>query len=199
MTIPTIDTTNHYKVNGPTYSLKALVDKNPDMLIASHAKRLQEDALWQTQLAERNDALQRHAKDYPAEIYGQITVNGKLVATVWDDGSAEMPGPIAGLTNDGSQQEIAKARAREIAQALGGEIRYSNFLPLTGGGQNFSANKVPLHILDTLPKVTARPFALDEEMLADSLRAQAASLVRQEQAAQARLLQTETENLNKSV
>lgn len=194
----TIDPTNRYKVNGPTVSLKALVDKNPDMLITSHAKRLQEDALWQTQMAERNEALQRHSKDYPAEIYGQITVNGKLVATVWDDGAAEMPGPIAGLTHDGNQQEIAKARVMEIAQALGGEIRYSNFLPVPGGGQRLSADKVPQHILDTLPKVTVRPFALDEEMLADSLRAQAASLTRREQAAQASLLQAEKENLNQS-
>ena len=78
----TIDSTSQYKFQGTVYSLKEMADKNPEMVIESHAARLMEHKVYETQMMRRGEAVMRLAEEHPPEIYGQVTVNGKLVATV---------------------------------------------------------------------------------------------------------------------
>lgn len=58
-------------------------------------------------------------------VHSQIKVNGKVVATVYNSGGAEMSNVAAArtkLTNDGEGPKLAAIRAAEIAAALGGDV-----------------------------------------------------------------------------
>lgn len=64
----------------------------------------------------------------PQRIYGQVTVGGRVVATVFESGLTLSEREIAGLSDGGAGPGLANARLQEIAKALGGEIRRNDFL-----------------------------------------------------------------------
>jgi hypothetical protein len=72
-------------------------------------------------------------EEHPDKVYGQVVVNGKVFATVYDSGGATTERTIPGLSADGAGISLAKTRLNEIAKAVHGQIRYSNFLPHMGG------------------------------------------------------------------
>lgn len=192
--MPTIDSADKYRIQGPAISFAEMVKKNPGMRLPIPEARMEEHKVWEAQMQARQEAVHRYAQEHPEKIYGQVVVNGKLFATVWDSGSAQIPGPMPGLTdNAASSLDIAKARLREIAQAVGGTIRYTNFLPLPGGGSESSGAAIPDSFLASLPPITARPFfELDEELLAHLRRSQVEASARLEQKKQAASPDSET-------
>jgi hypothetical protein len=59
--------------------------------------------------------------------YAQVVVNGKVVATLSNSGSAAMSNALGGqlggsLDNDGTGPALAQRRAEQIAKALGGKV-----------------------------------------------------------------------------
>lgn len=62
-------------------------------------------------------------------IYAQIQVNGKTVATIYNDGSTETSNAIAKKakqSDNGQGPELAQTRAEELAAAAGGKIVKAN-------------------------------------------------------------------------
>ncbi len=165
-----IDINSGYKINGAVHAFKDVLAKKPEIYAGRSAATQEKYSNYIKQMEQRNEALSRLAQAYPAEIHGQVMVNGKLFATVWEDGAAEMSHDIGNISNDGEKQALANVRLRDIAKAVGGEIRYGNFQPpLTG--EHFSVDKIPQHLLDNLPQITSR---FEELLLADQMRTQAA-------------------------
>lgn len=68
------------------------------------------------------------AEARPERIYGQVLVHGKVFATVFESGIALMDRDVPGLSGGGAGTGLAQARLREIAQAVGGEVRRNAFL-----------------------------------------------------------------------
>lgn len=196
----TVNSATAYRVLGPVVSFAELQEKCPACFM-----KIPDDWLEQQKRAEAQDqanleAIDRYAREHPAKVYGQVVVDGELFATVWDSGSAQFPYPIPGLTDSaGSPLEIAKARLRELAEASGGEVRYSNFLPLPGGGEYLHA-VIPDSFLASLPKVPLRPLSeVLEEMLASQMHSHVESCRLREAEIQAASGVSETEAANKSM
>lgn len=64
----------------------------------------------------------------PERIHGQVTVHGRVVATVFESGLVLAEREIEGLSDGGAGPGLANARLQEIAKVLGGEIRRNDFL-----------------------------------------------------------------------
>jgi hypothetical protein len=62
--------------------------------------------------------------DKTQDIYAEIQVNGKTVATIYNDGSTETSNALAAKTkhSDGQGPDHAQKRAEELAAAAGGKI-----------------------------------------------------------------------------
>ncbi|TFH87037.1 hypothetical protein EQG41_09305 [Billgrantia azerbaijanica] len=71
---------------------------------------------------------QREADNSPEKLYAEITVNGKVVAKVWETGIVGLPNAHAGLADrlSDSGANLAQERTQQIAEALGGTIHYTD-------------------------------------------------------------------------
>ena len=105
--------------------------------------------LWEAQTKVREEVAERYAGQHPDKVYGQVVVNGKPFATVYDSGGSETPYQMPGMPSDGSGSGLAEARLAYIAKATGGKVIRSNFFPTLGG----SYSSVPE---SELPRVTVR-------------------------------------------
>lgn len=144
---------------GTVINVAEFAKTRPGMVRAMTEAQIKEDQLYQQQTRLREEAVNRYATAHPDTVYGQVVVNGKLFATVYDSGSAATRSPVA-MTENGSGEQLASARLADIARSVKGEIRYSNFMPeFSGPGSTMSDA-----LAATLPTVTARPFGgfLDE-------------------------------------
>lgn len=75
------------------------------------------------------EATYRYAQEHAAKIYAQVEVDGKVVATVYDNGvtcSSYDGSKILG-TDGSAGLDVAKARLDEITRQTNGKIRYSKF------------------------------------------------------------------------
>lgn len=146
---PSVHPTSRYRVEGPVYSVEDLMKSRGRPLIAV---KMTEAQVNEVKLREQQEAVREivnfnYAKAHQYQPVGQVLVNGKLVATVFDAGSVESPHAIPGLSN----QDLNPAdRLAEIAHAVKGEIIYSNFLPTMGGWGGPGAPE------SALPPLTAR-------------------------------------------
>lgn len=171
----TIDSANAYRVLGPVGSFAELQAKRPECFLKIPDAWVEQQKRAEEQDRINEEAINRYAHEHPAKVYGQVVVDGELYATVWDSGSAMTPGLMPRLTNGADTPlELAQIRLRELAQAANGEIIYSDFLPLPGGGEYLHA-VIPDSFLASLPKVPLRPLnEVIEELLADQRRSSAA-------------------------
>ena len=106
-------------------SVKRLTGLQPIKLSAEESARLQ------AQLKEIRELAYRRPSGPPPGVYAEVKVNGKVVATTYNDGSAVTSNalgaklrslPSMGPDDPGTGPELAARRAREIAAALGGTV-----------------------------------------------------------------------------
>lgn len=148
-----INSTSSYRVQGSVNSVAELVKAKSCPGIQKRTEaQINEGKAWEEQTRLHEEAVSRYAALHPDKIYGQVMVDGKLFATVWDSGSAGTPYAIPGLSENGTGIELAERRLAEIAQAVKGKITYSDFLPPIGG----PSCSIPDEVAATFPKVTAR-------------------------------------------
>lgn len=67
----------------------------------------------------------RQADNAPENLYAQVKVSGKVVASVWKSGLVELPNEYAYLNSQISQTDSASERAQLLAKALGGAVSYA--------------------------------------------------------------------------
>lgn len=166
--VDSIGSANQFRVQGPVISLMESAKSKPGLVRQMTEAQIKEDKLYQEQTRLREEAMTRYAMAHLDKIYGQVVVDGKLFATVYDSGSAATRSMVP-MTDNGSGEELARVRLADIARAVKGEIRYSNFLPDFGG----QGCTIPDAVAATFPQVTARPFGgfLEElEAAADQAR-----------------------------
>lgn len=138
-----------YRLEGPVYSFEDVMKKTGLPLIAV---KMTDDQLNEIKLREQQENAREivnanYAKANQDKPVGQVVVNGKLVATVFDRGVLEMPHAIANLSD---KPLSPPDRLAEIAHLTKGEIIYSNFLPTMGGWSGPGAPE------SMLPPITAR-------------------------------------------
>lgn len=136
---------------GTVINVAEFARTRPGMVRPMTEAQIKEDQLYQEQTRLREEAVNRYAMAHPDKVYGQVVVNGKLFATVYDSGSAATRYTVA-MTENGSGEQLARARLADIARTVNGEIRYSNFMPEFSGPGSTMSDAVAA----TLPKVTAR-------------------------------------------
>lgn len=144
-----VQSSGTYRVDGPFYRVEDLVKSKGEPLLVI---KLTDAQASEVKLREEQDAAREainfdYAKAHQYQPVGQVLVNGKLVATVFDRGAVESPHALPGLS---SQDLSAADRLAEIARAVKGEIIYSDLLPTMGGWMGASAPE------SALPPVTAR-------------------------------------------
>ena len=146
-----IDSPNPYRVQGEVISIAELAKTRPGMIRAATAEQIAEMSLYEQQTREREAAVARYAQEHPANIYAQVVVDGKVMATVYDSGIAGTVHNVPGLklTEDGEGLSLAKTRLAEIMRAIPGKVIYDNFVPPDGP----APSTIPE---SAIPKVTAR-------------------------------------------
>lgn len=146
-----IDSANPYRIQGAATSFNELAKSKPMYAYAMAAEHVAELKLHDEQVDARLAASKKYAFENPDQIYAQVSVNGKVVATVYESGvtSLERDAYGATLTEDGVGQSLADARIADILKAVPGEVRYSDFEARPG----VVASNIPE---SALPKVSAR-------------------------------------------
>lgn len=160
MNMSNINSTSSLRVQGTVNSMAEFAKSRPGMVRQATEAQINEGKAWEEQMRLREEAVNRYAAAHPDKVYGQVIVDGKLFATVYDSGSAGTPYAIPGLSENGTGIELAERRLAEIARAVKGKITYSDFLPPVGG----PGCSIPDEVAATFPKVTARPFGGHPEM-----------------------------------
>lgn len=145
-----IDSLNSYRVDGPVTSIAELAKNKPGFAMPATASQIEELKSHDAQMRAR-EAAASSVPQLPDKIYAQVVVNGEVVATVYDSGTASTQQNIPGLklTEDGEGLALAKTRLAEITKAIPGKVVYDNFVspsitPSSGTPES------------ALPKVTAR-------------------------------------------
>jgi len=146
-----IDSANPYRVHGAATSFGELAKTRPTIATAMPEEFVAELKLHEQQVAARNEARFNYAKANPDQIYAQVSVGGKVVATVYESGITTLEKEAYGtdLTEHGQGLGPAKARLTDIMKAVDGEVRYGDFEAQAG----WVASNIPEA---ALPKVTAR-------------------------------------------
>lgn len=146
-----IDSTSPYRVHGAATSLGELARNKPGMAYKMPDELIAEVKLHDEQVAARAEAELRYARQHPDQVYAQLTVGGKILATVYDSGVTffhEGGGGVK-LTEQGEGLALADARIADILKVIPAEVKYDGFVPpnvLSARGAPESA----------LPKLTAR-------------------------------------------
>jgi hypothetical protein len=114
---------------------------------------------------------QQQADNRPDNIYAQIQLNGKTVATIYNSGATETSNAIAAKTkhsDDGQGPELAQQRAEELAAAAGGKIVKSNTALTQAQWQAQQADK-PGAIVDPVQQEKQRFYSglRERSMIAD--------------------------------
>jgi len=146
-----IDSASPYRVQGPVTSFGELAKTKPTIATAMPEEFVAELKLHEEQVEARRRAQFEYGRANPDQIHAQVSLGGKVVATVYESGitSLERGAYGANLTEHGDGLDLAKARVADILKAAGGEVRYSDFEAQPG----WVASNVPESVL---PKVTAR-------------------------------------------
>jgi hypothetical protein len=146
-----INSSSAYRVQGGVTTATEIAKQKPGFVTAATAEQVQELKLHDEQTQARAAAVAHYAEQNPSKIFGQVMVNGKVIATVYDSGSAETQQNIPGLklTEEGNGLELARTRLKEISQAVKGQVIYSDFVPQQGPAPALAQETA-------LPQVTAR-------------------------------------------
>lgn len=148
----TINSTGTYRLQGNAIGIAELAKQKPGLVIPATPEQVAELKRHDEQKTVRAEAVRQYAEKNPSKIFGQVVVNGEVIATVYDSGSARTERNIDGLklTNDGGGTELAQKRLHEIVQASKGQIIYANFVSPSGPAPAVVANDA------ALPQITAR-------------------------------------------
>jgi len=146
-----IDSANPYRIHSPVTSFGELVKTKPTIATAMPEEFIAELKLREQQVAARNEARFNDGKANPDQIHAQVSVGGKVVATVYESGvtSLERDAYGANLTEHGAGLDLARARLADILEVVEGEVRFSDFEPQAG----WVSSNIPESVL---PTVTAR-------------------------------------------
>lgn len=146
-----IDSPSPYRVQGTPVSVTELAKTKPGMVFQMPAELVAEAKLHEEQMAARIEANRRYGEQHPDQVYAQVSVGGKIVATVYDSGVTHFHEDSHGATlSDGDPGlELADARIADILKVVQGEVKYDGFVAPAGG----SARGAPE---SALPKLTAR-------------------------------------------
>lgn len=135
MAVTNIGSATPYRLQGAALSAAESAKTKPGIV-----SKMPEAELAALREADAQVLRQESLATQAESIYGQVLVNGQVFATIYESGGAEMQREISGLNNDGSGTSLAATRLQQIAQAVHGEIRRSDFLP-TFGEQSSLATK----------------------------------------------------------
>lgn len=129
-----INSTSIYRVHGSVTAVAEIAKHKPGFVTAATVEQVQEFKGHDEQIQARAAAVAHYAEQNPSKIFGQVMVNGEVIAAVYDSGSAETEQNIAGLklTEEGNGLELARLRLNEITHAVKGQIIFSNFVPRQG-------------------------------------------------------------------
>lgn len=143
--------TKNFRVEGPVYRLEDLAKSKgrPLFSMKMTEDQIKESKLHDEQVQARSLINASYAEAHPYKPIGQVLVDGKLFATVYDSGAFGTAYRMAGL---GDQDLSPTARLEEIARAVKGEIIYSNLFPDSGAGGAGAPEWM-------LPPVTARSLS----------------------------------------
>jgi len=146
-----VHSSSQFHIDGPVYSLEDIAKSKGRPLVAY---KMTDAQIAETRLREQQDMAREianfnYAKTHQYQPEGQVLVNGKVFATVFDSGSFEMAHALPGL----SDKSLSPAdRLAEIARAVKGQIISSDLQPTLGGWSGASAPE------SMLPPITARSF-----------------------------------------
>lgn len=146
-----IPSANPYRVLGPVISVAELAKTRPGMVIPATQAEISQEKLYHEQFQARLDAIGHYTEQHPDKVYAQVIVDSKVVAAVYESGSAYTRDPISKLTENGSGLDLAKKRLEDILREVKGKVIYSDFLPSPGRG----GAAIPDSVFATFPKVTA--------------------------------------------
>lgn len=137
------------RITGPVYSLKELSEQKGSQVVMVKwtDAQIAEARLREQQDQQREQANAAYAWAHRDRPVGQVVADGKLVATVFDRGTFELPRNVANLS---SASLDPNQRLAEIAAATHGQIIHSNFLPTSGAWSGPGAPE------SELPPITAR-------------------------------------------
>lgn len=143
--------TNLFRVEGQVYRLEDLANSKgrPFFTVKMTEDQTNESQLHDQQVEARSLINASYAEAHPYKPVGQVLVDGKLFATVYDSGAYGTAYRMASLSN---QVLSPTARLEEIARAAKGEVIYSNLLPDSGAGGAGAPEWM-------LPPVTARSLS----------------------------------------
>ncbi|MBC7858621.1 MAG: hypothetical protein H7Z39_07525 [Burkholderiaceae bacterium] len=127
-----ISSASPYRVLGPVISIAELAKTRPGMVIPATQAEIAEEKLYHEQFQARLDAIGHYTEQHPDKVYAQVIVDSKVVATVYESGSANTRDRISRLTENGSGLDLAKKRLEDILREVKGKVIYSDFLPSPG-------------------------------------------------------------------
>ncbi len=124
---------NQYRVQGTVVSVDELAKSKSGVARKMTETEVNAFKSLDDEFRKSDLSVQSQLDLNPDSIYGQVLVDGKVFATVYESGGAEMLGDIPGLSSEGSGVELAQSRLQEIAKKVHGEIKNSDFLPTSSG------------------------------------------------------------------
>lgn len=135
-------------MEGQVYHLEDLVKSKgrPFFSVKMTEDQISESKLHDEQLQARTSINASYAEAHQYKPIGQVLVNGKLFATVYDSGAYGTAHQMGNLSDQGLSPT---ERLEEIAHAVKGKIIYSDLLPDSGGSGAGAPESM-------LPPVTAR-------------------------------------------
>ncbi|WP_263773091.1 hypothetical protein [Propionivibrio soli] len=150
------DAENGYRLDGEAHSLMDYANAKGALYKMTDAQ-VAEIKLREQQEQSRQAANLAYAQSHAYNTVGQVFVNGQLLASVDESGGYYLAHNIGGLS---AADMSASERLAEIAKAVGGEIRTSNFED-TGGWSGPGAPE------SSLPAITARSLQeiLEQDVL----------------------------------
>lgn len=156
---------NPFRVDGPVYTLEEIMSSKGGKLITYKMTDAQvnEIKLRGEQEKAREAANFEYAKAHQYQPVGQVIIDNKVFATVYDSGNFELARSLPGLSEDSLN---AADRLTEIAHKVNGEIITTDLLPTFGSWSGASAPE------SMLPPFTAR--SLQEILMQDIWPAMAA-------------------------
>lgn len=146
-----IDSPSAYRVQGTPVSIAEVAKTKPGMVYRMPAELVAEARLHEEQVAARIEANRRYGEQHPDQVYAQVTVSGKVVATVYDSGVTHFHEGTYGatLSDGGPGLELANARIADILKVVQGDVKYDGLVAPAGN----SARGAPE---SALPGLTAR-------------------------------------------
>lgn len=100
--------------------VKSLSGLSSTKMSASDVERLSDVKAGETNVVSKK------ADNNQEDLYAEVKVSGKVVASIWKSGLVELPNSYAYLSSEIGSTSSASDRAAQIAKALGGEVSYAS-------------------------------------------------------------------------